>query len=174
MNKRQLQKKLKKMEHLLEEKQINGNATRAETTEESEHLERLQRLQAEFENFRKRTRQEKATIADRARKDILLDFLNLCDSLEEAAQKRKLDEHEDVAAYREGILLILKQFKNFLEKEGVEEIDAEGKPFNPNVHEAMMTEEGDEDQSGQVARELQKGYTYKNEVLRPAKVAVYN
>ena len=173
MNKRQLKKKLKKMEYLLEEKQIPGNETRAVALEESEHVERLQRLQAEFENFRKRTQQEKATIAQRARKDILLDFLNLCDSLEEAAQKRKSDEHEEVAAYREGIQLILRQFKDFLEKEGVEEIETEGKPFDPNFHEAMMTEQGDEDQSGQVARELQKGYTYHDEVLRPAKVAVY-
>jgi len=157
----------------MEKKGIEGKNLEEESSWKAQHIERLQRLQAEFENFRKRTQKEKAAIVARARMDILCDFLNLCDVLKEAAQKRNPNENEEVEAYRKGVELILKQFTDFLEKEGVKPIESESQAFNPEIHEAMMTEEGEEDQSGMVAKELQTGYYYQDKVLRPAKVSVY-
>ena len=172
MNKRQLKKRLKQMQSLLEEKGVQLLPEKEESGD-SYYIDRLQRLQAEFENYRKRTEKEKAAVRDLARKNILLDFLDLCDVLEQASEKHDPNETEEVKAYREGVNLILKQFRDFLEREDVKPIEVEGETFDPNLHEAMMTEEGDEEQTDMVARELRKGYIYKDEVLRPARVSVY-
>ena len=170
------------MESMMEEqeklKQQNTNPEPEEnenpdSEKSGEYLEKLQRLQAEFDNYRKRTNRERQQVADRARMQIMTDFLDLCDNLEQAINTGHPDESEDVAAYREGIQLILKNFREFLEKEGVEPMQVEGKTFDPNYHEAMMVQESDEENSGKVAKELRKGYMYKDQVIRPARDAVF-
>ena len=176
MNKRQYEKRFKTMQAILDEKDRKiRKLIPGETSEtgESEYLERLQRLQAEFENYRKRTEREKSVIGDLARKNVLSDFLELLDSLRMAVQKKEEDENEELAVYRQGVELILKKFLDFLSKEGVKPIEVKGENFDPKLHDAMMMEEGEEEQSGQIARELQKGYYYKDSVLRPARVSVY-
>jgi molecular chaperone GrpE len=161
------------METMLQERvPINGTRDEEES-KEAYYIDRLQRLQAEFENYRKRTEREKANIASRARMDILSDFVNLCDILKGATQKHGENESEEVAAYRKGVELILKQFTDFLSKEGVTPIETEGAEFDPAFHEAVMTQEGEEEQSGKIASELQTGYLYKDQILRPARVSVY-
>jgi len=157
------------MELLLQEKE----AEEQKESQEEYYIERLQRLQAEFENYRKRVEREKSMIADRARMDILSDFIALCDMLREAAQKRSPNESLDVESYRRGVELILKQFLEFLHKEGVKPMEVDGKSFDPQFHEALMTEDGEKEHSGRIARELQKGYIYNGAILRPAKVSVY-
>ena len=169
MNKRQLKKKLKEMELLLQEKE----SPEQKESQEDYYIEQLQRLQAEFENYRKRVEREKSQIADRARMDILSDFVALCDMLSEAAQKRDPNESQDVESYRRGVELILKQFVDFLLKEGVKPMEVEGQIFDTKFHEALMTEEGQQEHSGRVAREIQKGYMYNDLILRPARVSVY-
>jgi molecular chaperone GrpE len=169
MNKRQLKKKLKEMELLLQEKE----GLEQKESQEDYYIEQLQRLQAEFENYRKRVEKEKSQITVRARMDILSDFVALCDMLSEAAQKRDPNESQDVESYRRGVELILKQFVDFLFKEGVKPIEVEGQIFDPKFHEALMTEEGQQEHSGRVAREIQKGYLYNGLILRPARVSVY-
>jgi len=169
MNKRQLKKKLKEMELLLQERE----APEQKESQEDYYIERLQRLQAEFENYRKRVEREKSQIADRARMDILSDFVALCDMLRDAAQKRDPNESQDVESYRKGVELILKQFMDFLFKEGVKPMEVEGQNFDPKFHEALMTEEGQQESSGRIAREIQKGFIYNDLVLRPARVSVY-
>jgi molecular chaperone GrpE len=169
MNKRQLKKKIKEMELLLQERE----APEQKESREDYYIERLQRLQAEFENYRKRVEKEKTQIADRARMDILSDFVALCDMLRDAAQQRDPNESQEVESYRRGVELILKQFMDFLSKEGVKPLEVEGQNFDPKFHEALMTEEGQQENSGRVAREIQKGYVYNDLILRPARVSVY-
>jgi len=169
MNKRQLKKKMKEMELLIQEKE----GLEQKESQEDYYIERLQRLQAEFENYRKRVEKEKSMITVRARMDILSDFVSLCDMLSEAAQKRDPNESQDVESYRRGVELILKQFMDFLQKEGVKSMEVEGQNFDPKFHEALMTEEGQQEHSGRVAREIQKGYMYNDLILRPARVSVY-
>jgi len=176
MNKRQYKKRLKTMQLMLDESERElGQQIPVEGSEsrESEFLDRLKRLQAEFENYRKRTEREKSAIGDQARKNVLSDFLELLDSLRLAAEHNEENESEDLADYRRGVELILKKFQDFLAREGVTPIETDGIHFDPNLHEAMMTEEGDEEESGRIARELQKGYYYRDSVLRPARVSVY-
>ncbi len=169
MNKRQLKKKIKEMELLLQERE----SPEQKESQEDYFIERLQRLQAEFENYRKRVEKEKAQIAGRARMDILSDFVALCDMLRDASQQRDPNESQDVASYRRGVELILKQFMDFLLKEGVKPMEVEGQKFDPKFHEAMMAEDGQQELSGKVAREIQKGYLYNDQILRPARVSVY-
>lgn len=161
------------METIIQEISPENRIQIEEESGEAYYIERLQRLQAEFENYRKRTEREKTAIASRARMDVLSDFIGLCDILKGATQKHNENESEDVEAYRKGMELILKQFMDFLSKEGVKPIDTEDKEFDPAFHEAVMAEEGREDQSGKIARELQTGYLYNDQILRPARVSVY-
>ncbi|MBN1900948.1 nucleotide exchange factor GrpE [Candidatus Sumerlaeota bacterium] len=161
------------METMLQERAIEGGIQEGEESREAYYIERLQRLQAEFDNYRKRTEREKAAISSRARMDILTDFVGLCDILKGATQKHGENESADVEAYRKGVELILKQFTDFLSKEGVKAIETEGREFDPAFHEAVMMEEGQEGQSGKIARELQTGYLYNDQVMRPARVSVF-
>lgn len=138
------------------------------------YLEKLQRVQADFENYRKRTTKERQEIADRAKMQILRDFLELCDTLKTACEKPDEEEHEQLTAYREGVCLILKQFEDFLTRENVEPIEAQGEMFDPHLHEAMTTVPAEEEeQVDTVAQEFRKGYKFKDKVLRHSRVAVY-
>jgi molecular chaperone GrpE len=173
LNKRQYKKKLKQMETMLQERALEGGIQVEEEPGDAYYIDRLQRLQAEFDNYRKRTERERAAVASRARMDVLTDFAGLCDMLKGATQRHSENESEDVEAYRKGVELILRQFMDFLSKEGVKPMDTEGRAFDPAFHEAVMAEDGSEGQSGKIARELQTGYLYNDQVLRPARVSVY-
>jgi molecular chaperone GrpE len=174
MNKRQLIKRMKKMEALLEKQDtlIQIDQEKDESREDY-YIDRLQRLQAEFDNYRKRTIREKSEIANRARMEVLTDFLDLFDTLQKATEQQDPDESDEVKAYREGVELIQNQFSNFLKKEGVTKIETEGEKFDPNFHDALMMDKGEEDHAGYVSRELQSGYMYKDKVLRASKVSVF-
>ncbi len=161
------------MEALLKESQKGIKEQNESESKAAYYIEHLQRLQAEFDNYRKRTKREKTAIAERARMAILSDLLDLYDSLQRATEKYGNCESEEVAVYREGVHLILRKFMDFLEKEGVTPIEAVGHTFDPYLHEAVMTEKGVEGQSGLVAREISNGYLYKDRLLRPARVSVY-
>lgn len=167
--KKRIRKKRLKMQNVVEMKHMTDTA---EDSDVRRYLEHVQRLQAEFDNYRRRVQREKDTVADKARMGLLSSFLVILDTLRIAVEHANSAPGE-MTAHQEGFRLILRQFEDFLEKEGVTDMNAEGKPFDPKYHEAMLVEPAPEGKAGIVARELRKGYMYKDVVLRPAQVSVY-
>jgi len=139
-------------------------------TEEKEQIQdRLLRVQAEFDNFKRRT--EKERIAERKYKsqDVIMELLPVLDNFERALQTEVTDENK---GFVEGIEMVYNQFKEALKSQGVEEIDALEKEFDPNMHHAVMQVEDEALESNIVVEELQKGFLLKEKVIRPAMVKV--
>ncbi|MGB9755525.1 MAG: nucleotide exchange factor GrpE [Desulfurella sp.] len=122
------------------------------------------RLLAEFDNFRKRSEREKLEIIDVVKGSVVNDFLPILDSLEKAYIACAKDE--SISA---GIELVIKAFKQLLEKYEIKEVDTQVE-FNPHMHEALMTVDSDE--PNKIVQVFEKGYIYKDKLLRPAKVSV--
>lgn len=144
-------------------------ALAAERRKAEEYLGQLQRLKADFENYRRRMNHEQARWQEQAAGQVLLQILPVLDNLERAVAS---SGKADAEILRQGLDLTLRQFRETLEKLGVQPIEAIGRPFDPNRHEAMMREESCEVEEDTVIGELQKGYAYKGQVLRPALVKV--
>ena len=134
----------------------------------AEESERYMRLMAEFQNFKKRAAKEKADIHAYANERIVSDLLPVLDNFERALDTKT----EDIEGYAKGMELIFEQMKTALEKAGVKEIEALGCDFDPNVHNAVMTDNTDEYENDKISKVLQKGYTINNKVVRPSMVAV--
>jgi molecular chaperone GrpE len=138
-------------------------------SERDEYLDTLRRVQAEFENYRKRVIKEQTTLVERATELLIDDLLPVLDSLALALAPKNFDA-EGAESVRKGVELVYDQLLDVLEKAGLSRIEAEGKPFDPNVHEAVMQEEGESEPV--VDEVLRPGYTLKGKVLRPAMVKV--
>jgi molecular chaperone GrpE len=134
--------------------------------------DKYQRLMAEFENARKRTAKETTRMYDMGAKDILEKLLPVVDNFERGMQT--LSEEEKELPFIQGIDKIYKQFLTLLTDCHVEPMDAAGKEFNPDYHNAVMHVEDEELGDNVVAEELQKGYMYKDMVLRHSMVKVAN
>jgi len=134
-----------------------------------EYLQHLQRLQAEFDNYRKRVIREQTTTLELASEPVMRRLLEVLDEFELAL----LHAHEDVDRDRflKGIELVYAKLMDALKAEGLQRIDAEGAPFDPNLHEALM-QTGEGDGEPHVAEVFRPGYTLKGRVLRPAGVRV--
>jgi molecular chaperone GrpE len=132
-----------------------------------EHLNDLKRLAAEFENYKKRTAREQASLSARATEHLLKELLPIVDDLERALEAA--EEHEE-AKLEEGVRLVHRQLASALQREGLAEIETNGK-FDPHVHEALLSQPSDADE-GSVIEVLQKGYRLGDRVLRPARVVV--
>jgi molecular chaperone GrpE len=139
-------------------------------SERNEYLNTLRRVQAEFENYRKRVIKEQTALVDRATEGLVEQLLPVLDSFELALKNADVAGSDDIENVRKGVELVYAELLGVLEKAGVSRIEAEGKPFDPNVHEAVMQEEGDGDPV--VSDVLRTGYTLKGRVLRPAMVKV--
>ena len=139
-------------------------------SERNEYLDTLRRVQAEFENYRKRVIKEQTALVDRATEGLVEQLLPVLDSFELALKNADAVGADDIENVRKGVELVYAELLGVLEKAGVSRIEAEGKPFDPNVHEAVMQEEGDADPV--VSDVLRTGYTLKGRVLRPAMVKV--
>ena len=126
---------------------------------EKEYIDRLQRLQAEFENFRRRTEKEKRELQINANENLISQLLEVVDNFE-----LSLKHNED-----KGVALIYSELTTILEKQGLKPINANGK-FNPELHEALMQEEGEED--GIILQVFQKGYLLNDKLLRASKVKI--
>src|SRR5690606_34036469 len=122
-------------------------------------------LRAEFDNYRRRTRQEVEEIRARAAEGLVIQLLPVVDNLERAVAAGAGAE-QDPKAFVEGVEMVLKQFLLELAKVGVRPVEALGNPFDPNFHEAVMYEESDEGPEGTVIEEFQKGYVLNDKVLR--------
>ncbi|MGM5488744.1 MAG: nucleotide exchange factor GrpE [Nanobdellota archaeon] len=125
----------------------------------------LQRLQAEFDNYRKRTHKEYEDIIKTSTKAFVMKLLPIIDNIDLA-----LKNDQDKDEFIKGVQMIFNQFRKLLQDEGIKEIDCLGQEFDPTCHEALLTEESDQDNI--VLQEFQKGYTLHGKVIRPAKVKV--
>ena len=137
-----------------------------------ELTDRLQRTMAEFDNFRKRTEKEKAAMYDIGARAIIEKILPVLDNFERGLAT--VSEEEVKTPFAEGMEKIYKQFVKTLEDIGVVPIDAAGKPFDPNLHNAVMHVEDDSLGENVVAEEFQKGYLYHDSVVRHSMVKVAN
>ena len=131
---------------------------------------RYLRLMAEFDNYRKRTEKEKASQFNDGQAKVLTSILNVVDSFERGMQTVPEEKRDDPVF--QGMDKIYKQLMKTLTDLGVEPINAEGKPFDLQLHNAVMQVENDELEENTVAAELQKGYTFKGNVLRHSMVSV--
>jgi molecular chaperone GrpE len=130
-------------------------------------LDRLARLQAEFDNSRKRAVREQQEFREFAAADVIKNFLPTLDSFE-----RALKANADASDFRSGVELIYRQFQDALQKVGVQPIVAMGQPFDPRIHEAIEMVDTTDVPDHHVLDELQRGYKYKERLLRPAMVRV--
>ena len=140
----------------------------AEASPEEQESERYMRLMAEFQNFKRRAAKEKSDIHAFANERIIGDLLPVMDNFERALET----ETEDTEAYAKGMQLIFEQMKTALEKAGLKEIEALGLDFDPNVHNAVMTDNTEEYENDKISKVLQKGYKLNDKVIRPSMVAV--
>ncbi len=131
--------------------------------------DKVKRQLAEFENFRNRSEKEKAQMFDMGAKNVLEKILPVVDNFERGLMTVPEDGEK---AFADGMQMIYKQLMTELESIGVKPIEAIGKEFDPNFHNAVMQVESQEYETGIVAQELMKGYTYKDTVLRHSMVAV--
>lgn len=132
--------------------------------------DKVMRQMAEFENFRKRSEKEKSVMFDAGAKSVVEKILPVVDNFERGLQA--IPEEEKGSAFSDGMLMIYKQLMANLEEIGVKPIEAVGSEFNPDFHNAVMQVESEEFESGIVAQELQRGYLYRESVVRHSMVAV--
>ncbi|MGI6036737.1 MAG: nucleotide exchange factor GrpE [Limnochordia bacterium] len=155
-----------KQEVTVEDELVEGEEV-SETQNLQERIEELEgnylRLRADFENFRRRTRQEKESLGDTVAATIMADLLPIIDDLERALAAEATDE-----ALHTGVQMVYRRLMQTLEQKGLQPIDAVGQPFDPNLHEAVST-----DGTGEmVLEEFRRGYLFKERLLRPSMVRV--
>ncbi len=129
------------------------------------------RKQADFENYRRRMTRDKEDAVSFANQQLLLDLTSVIDDFERAV--KSADESRDYDAFHDGIVLIEKQLTSMLQRKwGLSRFDSEGEPFDPQKHEAVMTEPREDHEESVVLEDFQKGYMLHDRVLRSAKVKV--
>ena len=144
------------------------------TEELKEQIDQLQdkcmRQMAEFENFRKRSEKEKSAMFETGAKSVIEKILPVVDNFERGLAT--IPEEEKGSPFADGMNMIYRQLMTELDNMGVKPIEAVGQEFNPDLHNAVMQVESQEFESGVIAQELQKGYTYHDSVVRHSMVAV--
>ena len=135
-----------------------------------EYLEGWQRARAEFSNYKKRIEREQSQTYQMAAGRIFKRYLQVVDDLDRALKNSP--KEGDGAAWADGIELVYRKLISIMENEGVSIMESDGKDFDPNLHEAVSSEESDEHESGEIIETLQKGYLIGDRVLRPAMVRV--
>ncbi len=138
--------------------------------EAEENYNRFLRAQADFDNYRRRTVKEKEEMNKYASLRLIEALLPVVDNFERAIEAGKNQTDQD--ALMEGIHMVFRQLMQVLEQEEVKVIEAVGKPFDPNYHQAVMQVESEKHESGVVVEEFQKGYIMKDRVIRPSMVKV--
>lgn len=141
----------------------------AGSAELKEEKEKYLRLMAEYDNFRKRSAKERENIYTDVRVDTVTKFLPVYDNLQRALATETADE-----AYKKGVEMTFTQLKDVMQKLGVEEIEAEGKPFDPTVHNAVMHIDDESLGENIVVQEFQKGFRIGEKVIRFSMVKVAN
>ena len=134
-----------------------------------ETTDRFKRVMAEFENYKKRSGKEREMLYNSLLADIVSSFLPVIDNSEKAAEAKTDDEN-----YKQGLELVLKQFKDVLTKFGVEEIKTVGETFDPEVHEAVSSIQDETKGEKEIVQDFRKGYKVGTKVIRHAMVVVAN
>jgi molecular chaperone GrpE len=136
--------------------------------EANDYKDKYLRAQAEMANFKKRLERRHEEQVEEEKKHLLLKFLSVADNLERALNHTDLNDD----GLRDGIQLTYQELQHLLAQEGVEQIEPEGQPFDPSYHEAVAIVPNPEAEADTVVAEVQKGYLYRDQLLRPAKVHV--
>jgi molecular chaperone GrpE len=148
---------------------LRARVAELEKQVEQEHAQYL-RVLADFQNYRRRNEEQRGELQQFANREMILGLLPIVDNFERAlAAAEKNQSYEALVG---GVALTLRQLQEFLTKQGVEPIEAVGKEFDPNLHEAVMRVEDSEHPENTVVDEVQKGYTMHSRVLRPSMVKV--
>lgn len=172
------EKKKTKENERIENEKVNKSADEvielkkqidSQKIELAETEDRLKRVAAEFDNYKKRSAKERESLHSSILSDIVSSFLPILDNLEKALEAKTEDEN-----YKQGIELVLKQFKDVLNANGVKEIEAVGKPFDPELHEAVSSVVDESLGEKIVKEEYRKGYIIGNKVIRHSMVIVAN
>lgn len=141
-------------------------------TELNELKDKYIRLVAEFDNYKKRSERDIGNIIQSANKELCLGLLPVLDDLERSLNSESDTKKKSSTSFKKGIELIYQKLMSTLKSQGVEPIEAVGKPFNPEYHEALMQMEDKDQPSNCVINEAEKGYLLKDKVLRYSKVIV--
>jgi len=154
------------------EEQVTALKTALEEMDKKaeEYLDGWQRARAEFANYKKRILRENIDIRQVARGEVIKLYLDIADDLERALQEKP--EAGDGETWAEGIEIIFQKLQARLEVEGIKPMNPIGEEFDPNIHEALMKDESEEFESGQIIEVMQEGYWLGDKVLRPALVKV--
>lgn len=135
-----------------------------------EYQEQIRRTQADFENYKKRTEERMSIFIEEANSQLICSLLPVLDDLERAVSV--VEEHNDMKSLQEGVTMIHRQFKEVLERAGVNRIPTKGEAFEPEQHEAVLHEESEDVPPLHILEEMRPGYAFKSKVLRPAMVKV--
>ena len=145
-------------------------ALEQEKARADEYLNRLKYLQADFENYQKRVEKERGELVKRGNEELILRLLSVVDDLERAVEASKSSSDKEVLV--SGVEMVLKEFQATLAEEGLSQIEAVGKPLDPELHEAVTTVETDQYPENIIVRVLRKGYSLNGRVIRPSMVEV--
>ena len=160
------EKKENKKDEKLEQKESKEMVPKEEYDALDDHFKRIL---AEFENFKKRSKKERESLYNSILSDVVESILPILDNLENAVKAETKDE-----SYKQGIELVLKQFNDVLKSKGIEEIEAEGETFDPELHEAVRSVQDETKGEKEIVEVYRKGYKIGNKVIRHAMVSVAN
>lgn len=166
-----MEETVEKQEELEKEtKEANGTDELSKTKQElDETTDRLKRIMAEFENYKKRSSKEREMLYNSLLADIISSFLPIIDNLEKAVDAKTEDE-----GYKQGVELVLKQFMDTFKTLGVEQIEAVGETFDPEIHEAVSSVQDEALGEKEIKEEFRKGYKIGTKVIRHSMVVVAN
>jgi molecular chaperone GrpE len=145
---------------------------KAQAAKAAEHWERLVRQSADLENYKKRAARERQDAIKYATESLMQKLLPVLDNFEAALAAVQQGNAENTQSLLTGVSMIQQQLKSVLTESGLEEIESHGKPFDPNIHEAVSQAESAEHPEGHVMQQLRKGYRLRERLLRPATVVV--
>lgn len=145
---------------------------KARAAKADENWERLLRTTADFDNFKKRAAREKQEAIKFANEALIQKVIPVLDNFEMALAVAPSSSTEGLKSLQEGVAMIHSQLRNVLAESGLEEVNATGQAFDPNLHEAVSQQESNEVADGQVLQQLRKGYKLRERLLRPATVIV--
>jgi molecular chaperone GrpE len=145
---------------------------KAQAAKAAEHWDRLLRNTADFENFKKRAARERQEAIKYANEGLIQKLIPVLDNFEAALAAVQSSNSENAGSLLTGVNMIHQQLKSVLTEAGLEEIEAHGKPFDPNFHEAVSQAESAEHPEGHVMQQLRRGYRLRDRLLRPATVIV--
>ena len=149
--------------------ELQDELSRAQS-QADEYMDGWQRSRAEFMNYKKRVEKERAQLSKSITSDVIKNYLDITDDLQRALDNRPIDG--DGATWAEGIDLIYRKLMTTIENEGVTPMNAAGKEFDPNLHEAISLEESPDHESGEIIEVVKEGYILGDRVIRPAVVRV--